>query len=216
MKITVKNRTVLIDKADMPVFNSRRWYISDTGYVVWRGVEGGKKRTIRLHRLIIGSKDGEIVDHINRNKLDNRRHNLRVVSAGENIRNSDRFDQAKYYYFDKNKGRWTIDSKKHGVRGLYMDSEQDCVNYIAALDNGEAPIRVFNRRPSLSARKITDEDIAYIFDEYNKGKIKRRIAEDLGYSESAVGRIINGRTTMAGTMNMKVGLKSKRKAVKNG
>jgi hypothetical protein len=40
-----------------------------------------------LHRFIIKAKKGEIVDHINRNKKDNRRENLRVVSAKLNSYN---------------------------------------------------------------------------------------------------------------------------------
>lgn len=42
---------------------------------------------IRLHRLIAGAVDGEVVDHINGDTLDNRRVNLRRCSPTENKRN---------------------------------------------------------------------------------------------------------------------------------
>lgn len=201
MIVKVKNMSVLIDAPDLQTFNRFNWHISDTGYVVWRGILGGKKRTVRLHRLVTRATDGEIVDHINRNKLDNRRKNLRIVDFATNVKNSDRYDNAKHYYFDSNKKRWAIDSKKYGIRSLYMDSEKDCKDFLRDIDQGKTPNRAFTRRVSLSGRKISDEQIDYIFDEFSLGKTKRSIANALGFSESAVGRIINGRTTMGGKIS---------------
>ncbi|WP_292223854.1 HNH endonuclease [Brevundimonas sp.] len=48
---------------------------------------GGRKRMIYMHREIIGAKAGEIVDHINRNPLDNRRVNLRIATRSGNAVN---------------------------------------------------------------------------------------------------------------------------------
>jgi len=51
------------------------------------GLDGGGRKTIRMHRFILGLKEGELVDHINRDGLDNRRENLRVASHSQNMRN---------------------------------------------------------------------------------------------------------------------------------
>lgn len=46
-----------------------------------------KVRCYTLHRIIAGAIDGEEVDHINGDKLDNRRCNLRICTPRENTRN---------------------------------------------------------------------------------------------------------------------------------
>ena len=58
----------------------RKWNLDQDGYAIRRG---GK----RFHRLVIGAEAGQIVDHINHNKLDNRIENLRIVTSQENARN---------------------------------------------------------------------------------------------------------------------------------
>lgn len=63
-----------IDKEDEEKATKYKWQLSATGYVV--GISNNKR--VRLHRLIMGceSGDGKIVDHINHNRLDNRKCNL--------------------------------------------------------------------------------------------------------------------------------------------
>lgn len=61
---------------------------------IWLGCTGGYASTRidgkneLIHRLVVGAKKGQIVDHINRNKLDNRKENLRIVTRQQNIVNS--------------------------------------------------------------------------------------------------------------------------------
>jgi hypothetical protein len=47
----------------------------------------GKNTTIYLHRLVMKAEKGDVVDHINRDPLDNRLVNLRVCSHRENMLN---------------------------------------------------------------------------------------------------------------------------------
>lgn len=43
---------------------------------------------LQMHRIIMRPKSGEYVDHINHDKLDNRKSNLRICSYAENNRNT--------------------------------------------------------------------------------------------------------------------------------
>ena len=75
----------LIDRADEPRVNQTYWYRTATGYACsWK--HG------RLSRWLLGLPKGDQsgrveVDHINGNKLDNRRGNLRIVNRSTNDSN---------------------------------------------------------------------------------------------------------------------------------
>lgn len=62
-----------------------RWGLHTAGYAA-RKADG---TTVYLHREIVGLTpgDGLMADHINRDKLDNRRANLRVVTPAGNAQN---------------------------------------------------------------------------------------------------------------------------------
>lgn len=75
----------LIEEGDIGLIIDRRWHASDRPYA--RSNRGGK--TTFMHRLICGADDGQVVDHLNWNTLDNRRINLRACTQAENQQNRD-------------------------------------------------------------------------------------------------------------------------------
>lgn len=77
-----------IDEEDIPLVSAKRWYVNDGGYIFRR--EAMTRKPERLHRTLLGlsSEDDCVVDHINRNKLDNRKSNLRVTTQTYNCYNS--------------------------------------------------------------------------------------------------------------------------------
>lgn len=58
------------------------WHVGAGGYAVHKS----GKMLVLMHRLVIGAKEGQTVDHIDGDKLNNRRVNLRIVTNTENVR----------------------------------------------------------------------------------------------------------------------------------
>lgn len=77
---------LLIDDADLHLLGAYTWYLDRDGYVR-RSLHGEKSTSAFLHRQIMSAKRTELVDHINGNRCDNRRLNLRIVTAAQSSQN---------------------------------------------------------------------------------------------------------------------------------
>ncbi len=80
----------VFDKEDEETIKDKSWFITSAGYVSsHHSIEKNIRGQLLLHRLIMnvpyfpGKGAKESVDHINRNPLDNRKENIRVVSQTE-------------------------------------------------------------------------------------------------------------------------------------
>lgn len=74
----------VIDEADWPLVEGLTIYRGTNGYVYFSTWANGRSNPQTLHRYLLAPPRGTHVDHINGDKLDNRRSNLRVVSPSLN------------------------------------------------------------------------------------------------------------------------------------
>ena len=84
-----------IDKEDLEKVQTRHWYAASGGnYVGCQITVNGSRKILYLHNFVMnrltfpGKGTTESVDHLNRNGLDNRKSNLRIVS--QSIQNTNR------------------------------------------------------------------------------------------------------------------------------
>ena len=90
--------TAKISPQDAARVRRRRWYVTTDGYVYCYEVNQKKRTKITLHRFVKRAADGQLVDHWNRDKLDNRRKNLRVATRQGNARNRSLMSGKKLAY----------------------------------------------------------------------------------------------------------------------
>lgn len=102
----------LIDLENIDLVKNYKWSITPQGYVYC------STQSIRLHRLIAGCPKDLVVDHINHNKLDNRRENLRICTTQQN--NMNQGEQSRNtsgttgVYWHKSERRWYASIGIHG------------------------------------------------------------------------------------------------------
>jgi hypothetical protein len=87
--IQLKHGTAIIDEQDFDRISQYKWYSFDndgTGsrcYAICK-IRG---KTVYMHRMVMGAQDGEYVDHIDGNGLNNSRSNLRFATLSQNNMN---------------------------------------------------------------------------------------------------------------------------------
>jgi len=84
---------VLIDEQDAHLFEKYTYHISKDKHTAYvrrtTSRKLGKQKTVRLHNDIMKTPKGMVVDHLNKNGLDNRRENLQTVTQMENVAKGD-------------------------------------------------------------------------------------------------------------------------------
>jgi hypothetical protein len=95
------NLYALVDDSNYDSLIRYKWYLHRKGYVRRnrRSINGIKDTLpISMHGLVLGSKEGFVIDHINNNKLDNRKENLRFITNRQNIRRRGKQKNSKTGY----------------------------------------------------------------------------------------------------------------------
>ena len=82
-----EGKFAIVDPDDFEKLKNYGWYLSRDFYAYAHEETNGKRKTFCMHRKIMNPQDGFIIDHKNRNKLDNRKANLRPVTHSQNSSN---------------------------------------------------------------------------------------------------------------------------------
>lgn len=105
-----QGKVALVDDEDYELVSQYKWCVHSKTrhcYALSTNIP-----QILMHRLIMSAKQGEIIDHINHNGLDNRRKNLRIASRSLNKANSrfpiDNVSGFVGVFFDKRKSKWIL------------------------------------------------------------------------------------------------------------
>jgi len=117
---TKKLEVILIDNDDYEKLKNHSFHLSH-GYP--RTCIARKK--VMLHQLIMPKQKGMTIDHINRNKLDNRKTNLRSVTILENCQN--RLPKKGTYWKIAGREKWRAQIIIYGKKkhlGVYNTEEE--------------------------------------------------------------------------------------------
>lgn len=122
----------LVDDEDYPIAMAYSWHVSCRGYAQHSPKPGA---SVFMHRFLIDAPEGKQVDHINGDKLDNRKSNLRLCTNQENCRARHKANPSGFRGVSrKNKG-WQAsisDGKKHHYLGIYPTPELASAAYRGA------------------------------------------------------------------------------------
>lgn len=83
-----RGKVAIVDDCDYERVNQIKWHLHTGGYAGSKDWSSGKRVYVYMHRFITNAPRGTEVDHINGDRLDNRRANLRMASRKENARNA--------------------------------------------------------------------------------------------------------------------------------
>lgn len=134
---TRKGESILVDDEDYEWLNRFTWAITDyIGYPTTNlGAINGKSKTITMHRMLVIAPKGHVVDHINRDRTDNRKQNLRIASKSENTLNASPNRKIRY---DQPTGKyWLLRGRE--LIGMY-DTDREASAAFWEARHGRTPV----------------------------------------------------------------------------
>lgn len=131
-----QGKFALVDDEDFEKLNKHKWTFQARGYAYRRNPDKEKSLVLWMHRVIMNPECGMEVDHINGNKLDNRKENLRLATRSQNghnmplhKRNTSGFKGVTFWKRDNNwKSQITVDGKNLHI-GYFEDPKDAAKAY---------------------------------------------------------------------------------------
>lgn len=128
------NKVAIVDDNVFDSLSVYKWSFNGRYAHRSKWLKGGKTKHFYMHRDIMSPPDGYDTDHVNGNKLDNRKCNLRVCTRSQNNANMGKPSHNTSGYrgvsWDKRANKWlaklTCDSK--AILSKHFDNKMDAVN----------------------------------------------------------------------------------------
>ena len=137
-----KGKVALVDDDDFDELSKHKWCVSKDGnnFYAIRSIKiDGKKRTVKMHRVIMQTPKGMDTDHIDHDGLDNRKENLRICTHTENLMNTGKYKNNVSGYkgvsWDNSRSKWKSQikfNKKIIILGRFTDKEEAYKAYCEA------------------------------------------------------------------------------------
>lgn len=130
---TLKGEEFWFDKEDYDKIKDYCWSYNNVGYLYTTLYNGpkAKNKKILLHRLIMDFPKNKVVDHINHDKTDNRKSNLRICTMKENAMNKSQLKSNKSgeigVSYSKERNKWIARigySGKSKTLGYFITKEE--------------------------------------------------------------------------------------------
>lgn len=147
--ILTNGQHTILDDEDLALYSKLTAFLSKDGYAYVIVREGDKLRNRLLSRLIMKAERGFFVDHINGNRLDNRRSNLRACTPRESSLNRGRHKDtlSKYKGVSLNKSSY----KNKPWRARIFDKKEI---HIGSFATQEEAARAYNKMATMLYREF--------------------------------------------------------------
>ncbi len=129
----------VVDDSDYDLVRQSKWLFIGSGYAGRFVTIDGQKKLLYLHRFLLNAQPEQRIDHINCDRLDNRRENLRLVTLFQNQQNRKcplgTSSGKKGVSWNRTQGKWHVRISVNGTRmhlGYYDDLETAARLYDAA------------------------------------------------------------------------------------
>lgn len=133
---------ILVDLDDVQELKQYTWSLNREGYVRTRI----NNKYILMHRFVNKCPDNQVVDHINRNKLDNRKSNLRNCSIAENCHNKN-----------------TPSNNKSGITGVLFNEQSKKWRAYIMCNGINYHLGFFNKKEeAIQARKNAEQTYNFL------------------------------------------------------
>lgn len=117
----------IFDSSDLSLIEGKRFYISPQGYPMYKNDDKDEPLT----KILMNPEENKVIDHIDGDRANNRRSNLRIANLSENAWNTalmtTNSSGYKGVYFHKASGKYHVSIRVNGQRIFigYFDNPED-------------------------------------------------------------------------------------------